>query len=402
MSAAHRVSWPQADVGSVETDFRSIFEQAPVPAARCNQHGIILQTNPAYEHLLNLKKASGGALRVDELIGSDNGQIANRLLSKVLEGTLPAAHVEKGNSDYGWIIWRVAGNGRKPAEALLLAESGSDDASGPKDSLQAERWETMGRLTGGVAHDFNNLLTGVMLYSDLLLANLGPGERQLRRYTEEIRGAVAQATVLVRQLLVFARSKSGAARPISLNQVAETMQDLLACLIGEHIQLELHLDRSLGVAEMDPAQAEQLLLNLVLNARDAMPNGGRIVIETSNCKIEQVQDAHPIFSGTPAFPCVQLAVSDNGCGMDEATCRRLFEPFYTTKPTGTGLGLATVQSIVTSSRGLIHVDSEPGRGTRVMILLPQSSSPVASPHLAAPNSEPTKISFPEVKKEPHL
>jgi two-component system cell cycle sensor histidine kinase/response regulator CckA len=244
--------------------------------------------------------------------------------------------------------------------------------------LQAQRWEAVGRLAGGVVHDFNNILTGVMLYCDLLLPSLDARDRR-RRYAEEIRSATVQATGLVKQLLVFARPQATSARTLCLNEIVHEMHDLLARLIGENIAFELHLDPELAAVTIDQSQAQQILLNLILNARDALPNGGRITVETSNCKFQPI--AATISPTTlPAFPSVLLVVSDNGHGMDAATRQRLFEPFFTTENAGqgTGLGLTTVRSIVTTNRGLIHFESEPGRGTRVLILLPHASQPAIS------------------------
>jgi signal transduction histidine kinase len=270
--------------------------------------------------------------------------------------------------------------------------------------LQTQRWEAVGRLTGGVVHDFNNLLTGVMLYCDLMLSSLDARDRR-RRYADEIRSAIVQASGLVRQLLVFARPQVTAPSFLCLNEVAAAMGDLLTRLIGENIALNLHLDPELGSIKIDQAQAQQIILNLVLNARDALPNGGRISIETRNCKFQPVAGIVP--SALPAFPCVLLVVGDDGCGMSADTRQRLFEPFFTTKNDGqgTGLGLTTVRSIVTTNRGLIHFESEPGRGTRVMILFPRASQAAESDLLdpATPDSGPASAtSFQEVKKESHL
>jgi two-component system cell cycle sensor histidine kinase/response regulator CckA len=268
--------------------------------------------------------------------------------------------------------------------------------------LQTQRWEAVGRLAGGVVHDFNNLLTGVMLYCDLLLSSMDARDRR-RRYAEEIRSAIVHGTGLVKQLLVFARPEVTPVRTLSLNQIAQRMQDLLTRLIGENIALELHLDPELGAVTIDQAQAQQVLLNLVLNARDAMPNGGRITVETSNCRFQPVTETVTP-SGLPAFPCVLLVVGDNGHGMDAMTRQRLFEPFFTTKNAGqgTGLGLTTVRSIVTTNRGLIHFESEPGRGTRVMILLPRASQPAASDLLATTDPDsgaPSATPIQQIKKE---
>jgi signal transduction histidine kinase len=277
----------------------------------------------------------------------------------------------------------------------------SSTAPNEESLLQAQRWEAVGRLTGGVVHDFNNLLTGVMLYCDLLLSGLDARDCR-RRYADEIRSAIVQATGLVRQLLVFARPHATPARLLCFNDIAGAMCDLLTRLIGENIALDLHLDPELGLVNIDQAQAQQIILNLVLNARDALPNGGRITVETSNCRFQSVAGTAP--GNPPAFPCVLLVVGDNGHGMTAETRQRLFEPFFTTKNAGqgTGLGLTTVRSIVTTNRGLIHFESEPGRGTRVMILLPRASQPADSDLLepARPVSGPSSPTpSQEIKKE---
>jgi len=265
--------------------------------------------------------------------------------------------------------------GPATSEPLTLAPADSQPSapglSRDENLLQSQRWEAIGRLAGGVVHDFNNLLTGVMLYCDLLLASFDSRDRR-RRYADEIRSAVAQAAGLVGQLLVFARPQTTPDQPVSLNEIALAMRDLLGRLIGENIELGLQLDPDLGLVSIDQAQAQQVILNLVLNARDATPNGGRIAIETSNCKFLPM-----VGTKAPAFPCVLLVVSDNGQGMSPETRQRLIEPFFTTKNGGggTGLGLTTVRSIVTAHRGLIHFESEQGRGTRVFILLPRASAP---------------------------
>src|SRR5258708_34828541 len=181
------------------------------------------------------------------------------------------------------------------------------------------------------------------------------------------------------------------------------MRALLTRLSGENIALHLHLDVELELVKIDQAQVQQILLNLVLNARDAMPEGGRITIETSNCNFQPVPGSITKNSSS-GFPCVLLLVSDNGCGMNAETRQRLFEPFFTTKNAGkgTGLGLTTVHSIVTTNRGLIHFESEPWRGTRVMILLPRASDlPIpALPQTELSTTEcPVQGQFQEVTKE---
>jgi two-component system cell cycle sensor histidine kinase/response regulator CckA len=196
---------------------------------------------------------------------------------------------------------------------------------------QAEKLEAVGRLAEGVAHDFNNLLTGVLLYCDLLMAGLEPGH-QVRKYAEEIRNAGMQATGLVRQLLAVARPANSEPRLLSLNEIAEGMRNLLVRLIGENIDLQFHLDPNLGLIKMDPTQSQQILLNLVLNARDAMPGGGQITVETSNCKVQVLTETSLGESSPTSLPCALFVVADNGSGMDAATRAHLFEAFSPRRP----------------------------------------------------------------------
>ncbi|MFZ1999072.1 MAG: histidine kinase dimerization/phospho-acceptor domain-containing protein [Candidatus Sulfotelmatobacter sp.] len=219
-------------------------------------------------------------------------------------------------------------SGEEPPQVLLIAERDQEIAPVKESLLQTQRWEAIGRLAGGVVHDFNNLLTGVMLYCDLLLSSLDTHDRR-RRYAVEIRSTILQATGLVRQLLVFARPQATQVRSLCLNQIAEDMQDLLTRLIGENVKLELRLEPDLGLVKIDPAQAQQVILNLILNACDALTHSGHIVVETSNCKFQTVTGSMPARRGDGAFPCVLLVVSDNGCGMDAkhvSTSSSLFSP----------------------------------------------------------------------------
>jgi two-component system cell cycle sensor histidine kinase/response regulator CckA len=414
MNTATPFPWPELSAGeNTRTTFRAIFEHAPVAVARCNRQGVIVEMNPAFEQTLDRSVASRRSLRLCELVRPQDREQTELLLCDLLDSRRDRVGIEAGGAGHGqpiskWTAWRQPGHAGEPDHALLIVEQSSNAAPAREESLlQTQRWEAVGRLAGGVVHDFNNLLTGVMLYCDLLLSSLDARDRR-RRYAEEIRTAIVQATGLVRQLLVFARPQAAPPRLLCLNEVAGAMRDLLTRLIGENIVLDLHLDPELGVVRIDQAQAQQILLNLVLNARDALPDGGRITVETSNCKFQPLAGAMVAGavtpSGPPVFPCVLLVVGDNGHGMNAETRQRLFEPFFTTKNAGkgTGLGLTTVRSIVTTNRGLIHFESEPARGTRVMILLPRVS-PSVGPDLlnpAKPDSDPlSPTPFQETKKE---
>ncbi|MEW6542920.1 MAG: PAS domain S-box protein [Nitrospirota bacterium] len=235
---------------------------------------------------------------------------------------------------------------------------------------QAQKMEAIGRLAGGIAHDFNNLVMVINGYSAALLEHLDPNDA-LRRYPLEIKKAGERAASLTRQLLAFSRRQVLEPRVLSLNDCVVSMGDMLRRLIGEHINLVMALDRSLRCVKADQAQMEQVVMNLVVNARDAMPEGGTLTIETSNVEIDPAL-ARRLGSVQPG-PYVKLAVTDTGHGMDAETQARIFEPFFTTKEQGkgTGLGLASVYGIVKQSGGAISVQSAPGQGATFAVYLPR-------------------------------
>jgi len=236
----------------------------------------------------------------------------------------------------------------------------------------SQKLESIGRLAGGVAHDFNNLLTVINGYSDLLIKDL-PEEDPRRQAIEEIRGAGERAAALTKQLLTFGRRQIARPRPLDLNALIAGAERMLRRLIGEDILLETELDPALEPVEADPSQMNQVLLNLSVNARDAMPDGGRLVLGTANARF----DSENAPQGCQPGAYVKLTVADTGAGMSDETMRHLFEPFYTTKPSGvgTGLGLATVYGIVKQSGGSIRVHSKPGEGCRFEIHLPSAEGP---------------------------
>ncbi len=265
------------------------------------------------------------------------------------------AHLVLGTHSYHCVFLREAG--RRPHLEEQLRQS--------------QKMEAVGRLAAGVAHDFNNLLTAVMLYSGLLLNQLGPNSR-LRRHADEIRMVSERGAALVGQLLMFSRQAATEPRPINLNEGIGEILELLRRMLGENVELVTQLEPGLEAVKADAAQMEQVLLNLALNARDAMGGGGRLLISTGNLHREAQDGAEPL----PAGDYVSLTVTDTGCGMDAETRSRIFEPFFTTKRpgAGTGLGLWTVYTIVHQAGGRIEVTSEPGQGTSIHILLPRSEA----------------------------
>lgn len=371
MSAVPDLRWARQDS---KADLRFPFENAPIGLAHCQRHGNITALNPALEQMLGSGVNDAHPLRLTELIDPQDHGTGERLLRELFDGERDNFQVDSvpmtpSGPWLRWTAWRVRSSNGADDYALALVANAPREGEVEQRLRQAQRFETVGRLAGGIAHDFNNLLTGVLLYCDLLMASLEPGNR-VRKYAEEIRNAGVQATGLVRQLLSVARPSKQEPRLLSLNEIVEGMRNLLLRLIGENIELKFQLDPNLGLIKMDPTQAQQILLNLVLNARDAMPRGGQIKVETSNGHVQLLADNGRGMSAA-ALPCALFVVADNGHGMDAATRAHLFEAFFTTKGgKGNGLGLATVHDIVTIQGGLIHVESAPSEGTRITVLLP--------------------------------
>ncbi len=270
---------------------------------------------------------------------------------------------------------------------LVLANDVTERRRLEEQLRQAQKMDAIGRLAGGVAHDFNNILGVILGYGQMVDRRLPEGD-PLRQKTAEILKAGERAADLTRQLLTFSRKQVVQPKVLDLNLVVEDMDRMLRRLIGEDVALETRPGDDLGAVEADPGQMEQVILNLAVNARDAMPEGGSLVIETRN--VELGASHLPSHPGARPGAHVMLAVRDTGCGMEPATAARIFEPFFTTKPQGkgTGLGLSTVYGIVTKAGGHIDVHSEPGRGTTFKVFLPRvygGATVVASPAAEPPS-----------------
>ena len=236
---------------------------------------------------------------------------------------------------------------------------------------QSQKMEAIGRLAGGVAHDFNNMLTGIIGYADLLLLSLNRDSTLIGK-VEEIKKAGKRAASLTQQLLAFSRKQLLQPKVVDLNIVVSDLKKMLLRLIGEDVELQTILDPAPWLVKVDPNQMAQVLMNLVVNARDALPQGGKVVIKTANTRLEQAFGRKMGVTLQPG-PYMLLSVQDNGLGMNEETISHIFEPFFTTKELGkgTGLGLSTVYGIIKQSGGYIWVDSHPGVGTTFQLFLPR-------------------------------
>ena len=275
-----------------------------------------------------------------------------------------ACHVEPLRDSTG----RVQG-------AICMSLDVTDRKKLEEQFRQAQKMEAVGRLAGGIAHDFNNLLMVIQGYADLLSERLPAGE-SLRRNAEQIQAAAQRAAALTRQLLAFSRKQILAPKVLNVNSVVAEMEKMLRRVIGEDIELQTVPTDDLWLVKADRSQIEQVIMNLAVNARDAMPHGGRLTIETANVEFDSAVSKAAAAIGPGKY--VMLAVTDNGIGMDEKTQAHIFEPFFTTKEKGkgTGLGLATVYGVVKQSGGYVWVYSEPGHGTTFKIYLPQITEEV--------------------------
>jgi PAS domain S-box-containing protein len=290
---------------------------------------------------------------------------------RVLESTASVVRNQKGENERLVIVNRDITERKQAEEELKESEH---------QLRQAQKMEAVGRLSGGIAHDFNNLLSVIIGYADELDPSCSETDK-LRKNAEQIKKAGLRAASLTRQLLAFSRQQVLQPKILELNGVVAELAKMLKRLIGADIELTLTLDPSTGRVKADQSQLDQVIVNLVVNARDAMPDGGKLTIETANVELGERQAARMRYVQPGSY--VQLTVADTGTGMSAETIAHIFEPFFTTKEKGkgTGLGLSTVYGIIKQSGGYIWVDSEPGKGASFKIFLPREME-VAQPQTA--------------------
>jgi len=366
----------RATLRVTEASFATLVEHAPVGIYRSSPEGRFLSANAAVVRMLGYETAAQ-VLNLDmaQDVYADAAE-RQRLVERDTYSDRQYDNVEATWKRRDGRLLTVQLSVRAVRDAAgrvdyyeTFVRDVTDQRRLQQQVLQSQKMEAVGRLAGGVAHDFNNLLTVITSYSDLLLEDLAPGDAK-RDDLEQVRKAADGAAALTRQLLAFSRQQVVEPRVVSLNTVVEGLQKILRRVIGEDIELTITLAPDLGSVRADVGQLEQVLMNLVVNARDAMPTGGRLTVETANAEHDPEYARDREAAAVRRF--AMLAVTDTGCGMDEATRARIFEPFFTTKEVGkgTGLGLATVYGIVKQAGGFIWVYSEPGQGTSFKIYLP--------------------------------
>lgn len=361
-----------SDTAADEGILAAAMEACPASLAvvEPGEHGRVVHANPAFAQLFGYSQSSDVVGRSwAEFVETHRPQVAARSDINLDRSAGEFSGVRRDETRIDVKV-QCAGFQARDRDLLIVSVRDVGLQKRSEQQLQeSQKMEAVGRLLGGVAHDFNNLITGIMLYCDLLIAGLGR-DRRLRHHAQEIRMAGEQSAALIQQLLAVARPRTVEARVLSVNEVVRGMRELLARLIGEDIELVTSLADDLGWVKMNPAQVQQIVMNLVLNARDAMPDGGRVTVKTRNGADFL---SHPIDQKSSLTPCIEIAVTDTGCGMNAETRSHLFERFFTTKlpGQGNGLGLATVFAIVKEYGGTVLVESEPGRGTHVSVHLPQ-------------------------------
>jgi two-component system cell cycle sensor histidine kinase/response regulator CckA len=368
----------QRSLEESERAYRLLFENAADPMFLVDQDLAILEANAAASQCLDMPAAEMRGRRMPHLTAACAPEMDQRLREAFSRGSssFETCAASPAGHDIPMEVHARALEFRGRSTVLIIARDlserrRSERALAEKESLlrQAQKMEAIGRLAGGVAHDFNNLLTVMMGYADLLMGKLA-SESDARSDAFEIKMCATRAAALTRQLLTFSRRHAVSPRAMEMNAVIDGMTPLIGRLIGEKVRLDVRLHADNSHIHMDPNQFEQVVLNLAVNARDAMPEGGTLTIESRDTSING--DSMPFTPSPASGPYVELRVQDTGSGIPPDVAPHIFEPFFTTKDEskGTGLGLSTVYGIVTQNNGAIGVESSPSMGTAMRILFP--------------------------------
>jgi two-component system, cell cycle sensor histidine kinase and response regulator CckA len=389
----------------------SAVEQAAEGIMITRRDGTIVYVNPAWQKLTGYSSVEvvGRTPRLLKAEGQDR-KVYKDLWETILAGQVWRGEITNRNRN-GQLytleetITPVRDETGRISEFIAFGQDTSDRRDLEARLRQSQKMEAVGRLAGGVAHDFNNLLTVITGYSERLLIGLKEDD-PLRKGADAIKRSADRAAALTRQLLAFSRRQILAPKVLDLNAVVSGTQKMLQRMIGEDIELVTKLASDLGRVKADPNQVEQVLMNLAVNSRDAMPRGGLVTIETENVVLDKTLAARHV--GLPPGPYIMLTVTDTGCGMDEEVLSHLFEPFFTTKEQGkgTGLGLSTTYGIVKQSGGYIWVDSEVNKGTSVRVYLPRIDEAIdvapAAEVRAAPHGSETVLLVEDEEAVRHL
>lgn len=387
----------EARLRGSEARFRTLFERAPVGLVLLDASGRVQEVNRRFLAMVGLPREAVASLPFLALVAPEDAPGAAEWLARAStfdESTVPLEvrfPREGGSSEWGALEAATLPGGEADPELRMVAVESVTWRRHVETQLQrAHKMEALGRLAGGVAHDFNNLLTAIMGYAGLVRGRLIPGSAE-ERDLDQVLKATHRATALTQQLLFLGRRQFGRPQPVRFGSVLEDLAEMLGRLCGEAIEVRLEVRAPEAHVLGDRAQLEQVVLNLVLNARDAMPRGGVLILD-----LDEVEAAPPLEAGLPALPSGRyacLTVTDEGEGMDEAVQSQLFEPFFTTKgpDKGTGLGLPTVYGIVTQSRGFVTVRSAPGEGSTFRVFLPLTAR---RPEDAEPPAAARKVRTP--------